>query len=398
MLNLIPEVISTHRINIAQGLSNVSWDSAKKHSDISLLNAGTTAKLKSVMGLSKSVFAKNGYLIGTDTDVIALKIHNGPLINVGFMGDDDIGLTSLVMASLDDEITLTLTTTTLTLSHHNTSKAFSLAPFVGKVMFPWLSDDTNSAFGFSVTINRISGINVSINKQGYAVVGSISNGAIVPRVVFDTGVVEFKGGISAPVVTYDVVESSIATLTLRASGGDDVTIDTNGGVSASSLTIGSVPADNGIAFAVSDDAGSKAMLLPRTTNRLGITPTQEGMFVYDSTDKNVFVHDGTAWAAAGGGAVTSSVVSTGNVTPYFATTADIIMANATTMQTVTIPDPSASNAGKKYLIIKYSTVGNVIVNTVSGAAVFDGSIPSVTMTVQYDKLEVVSTGLHWFMV
>lgn len=455
--------ISSGGITLVQEFSDLRWDPTNKHQDITLLNSGTTAKLRSVEGATKAVYANKGYVIGTDTDVITMTIHNGPLIHIGLVEDGKTyaesttgsTLTKLYVGVANDIMTLTLTTTKLTIAQGTKQTSFLLTNFIGKTMYPWLSDSTDSASGFAVTIKRSVEVTISINSSGYVVFGSSESGGEIQGMKFESGPVEFNSGVVVSTINHDVIESAISTLTLKSSGGVGVTINDIGAITApeiitpsvtstgqmdiktsgsmwlnatggdvvitsnnmgltitetgnvvvdnnittETLAVGSVPTDGGIVFAISDDGGNKAMLLPRTSSRSGITPTQVGMFVYDTTDASVFVHDGSDWVSIATGTTQSTVVSSGDVGTFqIDLTHDIIMANhSSSTQEIVLPDPDITTAGKAYSIMNYSDY-TVTLRTVSNVMEFDGGsgLLQIFMLSKYDSVNVVSTGVHWF--
>ena len=92
------------------------------------------------------------------------------------------------------------------------------------------------------------------------------------------------------------------------------------------------------------------------------------------------------------------VVETGDLDEFPVGTQYLIMANhSSNSQVVTLPDPSLSNRGQRKLIVKYADNGPVTVTTTSQESVFDGTseLTSIMLTAPFDRVELVSTGLHW---
>jgi hypothetical protein len=88
-------------------------------------------------------------------------------------------------------------------------------------------------------------------------------------------------------------------ITIAASTGDaafsgSVAVPGNSVVTGTA-SVGPTLVDAGVCFAASDGTGSKAMLLPRSANHVGISPVQAGMIVFDTSSQKLMIHNGTVW-------------------------------------------------------------------------------------------------------
>lgn len=232
-------LIDTCRLQVNQEVTDLRWDNVKKHPDIQLLNSVVTAKLVSQKSGTKAILSKKGYLIGTDSESLTYKIHQGSKIHVGFAENtreldnlqvaSDLVSTPITITN-DENLKMTLAPGELTITHGGTSVVLDLTPHVGKTMYPWLSDAVGGT-GFSVSIIKTSRLSIYIAENGTVVFKTTADGGVDRPIKFDTGVspVEFTGGGLITDTVHDIVESTLGTpLTLREIGGADVVINSFG--------------------------------------------------------------------------------------------------------------------------------------------------------------------------
>ena len=143
-------LIDTDRLQVNQSITSLRWDAILKHPDFSILNLGVTAKLTSRNSGEKAILSNTGYLIGTNTESITYKVHQGSVIHVGF-AEKTRDLTSLVAGNNlvshklkvepNSTINIDLSMTELKITYSGIVKTINITGSSGRTMYPWVSDD-----------------------------------------------------------------------------------------------------------------------------------------------------------------------------------------------------------------------------------------------------------------
>lgn len=235
--------IDTNRLQVNQANTDLRWDTKLRHPDISILNTGVTVKLTAKNSGTKAVLGNTGYLIGTASESISYKINQGSVIHVGFAEiTRDLSLlvpganlvSQQLEVSADTTVYLDLSTTELKITYNNVTTPISLAGYVGRTMYPWVSDD-NATGGMSVSIYKTARLSVYVDAEGRVVFETSTSNGVDRPIRFDTGSasLEFTGGQLITDTIHNVIQSDPGTpMVLRESGGADVTIDATGTVTA----------------------------------------------------------------------------------------------------------------------------------------------------------------------
>lgn len=227
------KTIVTNELNIGQSTTDVKWNPSRRHPDISLLNAGVTAKLNSVLSKSKAILANKAYTVGVNTDTIKFDIHRGSSLYFG-LATDDRNLTSLILDNsavgkrfdveantiLKMNISRTLVSTSpdvystkLRYEYKGVISEVNTDSYNSLVMYPWMADDIKGN-GFSVEISRNSVLKSYIDGNGDVVFSTVDDSGISRPIRFETGsnetIFDNLGFSGLPSITYDILESSTA--------------------------------------------------------------------------------------------------------------------------------------------------------------------------------------------
>jgi len=204
--------------------SNFKWSTNKKHTDIDILNNGSTARLLGNKSGIKGLLSNTGYLIGTDINSFEYKIHSGSSFYIGLVRENhDINSTSntfvkqLINADIDSSLIFLLDLKTVTITYKDISTVYDISEF-SEIGYLWCCDN-NSGFSISLFLNR--SIKEYIDESSNAVIDCISDykkeslNILADNVYIDKSTINFINGVEYKKITYTTTnDTPVTVLTL----------------------------------------------------------------------------------------------------------------------------------------------------------------------------------------